>query len=97
MKITDVKSYVVSPGDAQAWLLVEVETDDGVTGLGECSNQTSIAHLARGIEVIRNYLIGRDPGQIEAHWQRIYHSYGELNPRGYITHLLSAIDSSTSG
>src|SRR5262249_6592122 len=28
----------------------------------------------------------------EAHWQRIYHSYGELNPRGYITHLLSAAD-----
>ncbi|HLZ07074.1 MAG TPA: mandelate racemase/muconate lactonizing enzyme family protein, partial [Chloroflexota bacterium] len=81
-----------SPGDARGWLLVEVETDDGVTGVGECSNQTSIAHLARGIEVIRNYLIGRDPAQIEAHWQRIYHSYGELNPRGYITHLLSAID-----
>jgi galactonate dehydratase len=92
VKITDVRSYVVSPGDARAWLLVEVETDDGVTGVGECSNQTSIAHLARGIEVIRNYLIGLDPAQIEAHWQRIYHSYGELNPRGYITHLLSAID-----
>src|SRR5712692_5583149 len=92
MKITDVKSYVVSPGDAQSWLLVEVETDEGVTGIGECSNQTAIAHLARGIEVIRHYLVGRDPANIEAHWQRIYHSYGELNPRGYITHLLSAID-----
>jgi galactonate dehydratase len=92
MKITDVKSYVVSPADGQAWLLVEVETDEGVTGIGECSNQTAIAHLARGIEVIRHYLVGRDPATIEAHWQRIYHSYGELNPRGYITHLLSAID-----
>jgi len=92
MQITDVKSYVVSPGDAQAWLLVEVETDEGVTGVGECSNQTAIAHLARGIEVIRHFLVGRDPAQIEAHWQRIYHSYGELNPRGYVTHLLSAID-----
>jgi galactonate dehydratase len=92
VKITDLKSYVVSPADAQAWLIVEVETDEGVTGLGECSNQTSIAHLARGIEVIRHYLIGRDPATIEAHWQRIYHSYGELNPRGYITHLLSAVE-----
>jgi galactonate dehydratase len=92
MRITDVKSYVVSPADAQAWLFVEVETDEGITGVGECSNQTSIAHLARGIEVIRYYLIGRDPADIEAHWQRIYHSYGELNPRGYVTHLLSAVD-----
>jgi galactonate dehydratase len=92
LKITDVKSYVVSPGDGRGWLLIEVETDEGVTGVGECTNQTSIAHLDRGIDVIRHYLVGRDPATIEAHWQRIYHSYGELNPRGYITHLLSAID-----
>jgi galactonate dehydratase len=92
LKITDVKTYVVSPGDARAWFLIEVETDAGVTGVGECTNQTSLAHLARGMEVIRNYLVGRDPANIEAHWQRIYHSYGELNPRGYITHLLSAVD-----
>ena len=92
MKITDIKSYVVSPRDAQAWLLIQVETDEGIVGLGECTNQTSMAHLARGMEVIRYYLIGRDPADIEAHWQRIYHSYGELNGRGYISHLLSAVD-----
>jgi len=38
------------------------------------------------------YMVGRDPAEIEANWQRVYHSYGELNPRGYITHLLSAVD-----
>lgn len=92
MKITDIKTYVVSPHDGSAWLFIEVETDEGITGVGECSNQTSIAHLARGMEVIRNFMIGRDPANIEAHWQRIYHYYGELNPRGYITHLLSAVD-----
>jgi len=92
MKITDVKSYVVSPRDGKAWFFVEVETDEGITGLGECTNQTSIPHLARGIEVIRNLIVGRDPFHTEAHWQRIYHMYGELNPRGYITHLLSAVD-----
>ncbi len=92
MKITDIKSYVVSPRDAQAWFIIEVETDEGLTGVGECSNQTSLAHLARGIDVIRHYMVGRDPADIEANWQRVYHSYGELNPRGYITHLLSAVD-----
>lgn len=92
MKITDINSYVVSPVDGSAWLFIEVDTDEGVTGVGECSNQTSISHLERGMEVIRNFMIGRDPANIEAHWQRIYHFYGELNPRGYITHLLSAVD-----
>ena len=48
MKITDVKTYLVQPRDFNRWLFVVVETDEGVTGIGECTNQTSIAHLARG-------------------------------------------------
>ena len=92
MKITDIKTFLVQPRDFNRWLFVVVETDEGVTGIGECTNQTSMAHLTRGMEVIKPFLIGRDPAKIEAMWQRIYHFYGELNPRGYITHLLSAID-----
>ena len=92
MKITDVKTHLVQPRPYNRWLFVTVETDEGVTGVGECTNQTAIAHLTRGMEVIRPFAVGRDPANIEALWQRVYHFYGELNPRGYITHLLSAID-----
>jgi galactonate dehydratase len=92
VKVTDIKSYLVQPREFNRWLFVVVETDEGVTGIGECTNQTSMAHLTRGLEVIKPFVIGRDPANIEAIWQRVYHFYGELNPRGYITHLLSAID-----
>ena len=37
MKITDVKSFVTMPIDGLPWHFVEVHTDEGVTGLGECS------------------------------------------------------------
>ncbi|MFW6174769.1 MAG: mandelate racemase/muconate lactonizing enzyme family protein, partial [Chloroflexota bacterium] len=38
MKITDIKTYVVAPRPENPWLFVEVETDEGITGLGECSD-----------------------------------------------------------
>ena len=34
MKITDIKTYIVSPIPGSPWVFVEVETDEGVTGLG---------------------------------------------------------------
>ncbi len=37
MKITDVKTYIVAPNPDLPWLFVEVETDEGLTGLGECT------------------------------------------------------------
>ena len=43
MKITDVKPILVRPRDdmteySGSWLLFRVETDEGITGLGEASN-----------------------------------------------------------
>ena len=40
MKITDIKTYVVKVSDQSSpwpWLFVEVETDEGITGLGEAT------------------------------------------------------------
>ncbi len=38
MKITDIKTHIVMPIPGLAWLFVEVETDEGVSGLGECTD-----------------------------------------------------------
>ena len=75
-----------------AWLFVEVETDEGVTGLGECTDYSMNPHLVRGLEAIKPLVIGSDPKNIEEIWQRIFHFNSDLNPRGYISHLISAID-----
>ena len=37
MKITDVKTYIAMPIHNLSWLFVEVHTDEGITGLEECS------------------------------------------------------------
>ena len=53
MKITDIKTYVTMPIEGLAWLLVEVETDEGVSGLGECTDYFANPHLVRGIEAVK--------------------------------------------
>lgn len=92
MKITDIKTHVVMPIPGLAWLFVEVETDEGVSGIGECTDYAVNSHLVRGIEAIKPLVVGSDPKNIEEIWQRIFHVNSDLNGRGYISHLISAID-----
>ena len=75
-----------------AWLFVEVETDEGISGLGECTDYAVNNHLVRGLEAVKPLVIGSDPNNIEEIWQRIFHVYSDLNGRGYVSHLISAID-----
>ncbi|MBI4218904.1 MAG: hypothetical protein HY682_02090 [Chloroflexi bacterium] len=92
MRITDIKSYLTMPVDGLAWLFVEVETDEGIIGLGECTDYLSNPHLVRGLEAVKPLVVGADPSHIEEIWQRLFHAYSDLNGRGYVSHLISAID-----
>ena len=39
MKITDLRVYLTRPeGSNRSWLFVEIDTDEGVTGVGESTN-----------------------------------------------------------
>jgi galactonate dehydratase len=66
MKITDVKTFLVHPGNSKNWLFVKVETDEGIHGWGEAYTQ---ADRDRSIEItvqqLRRYLIGRSPFDIK--------------------------------
>lgn len=92
MKITDLKTYVVMVQPRRDWIFVELETDEGITGLGECSDYASTQHLATGLEAIKPWVVGMDVRNIEDLWQRLFHGYSDLNGRGYISHLISALD-----
>jgi galactonate dehydratase len=92
MKITDIKPYVTMPIKNLPWVFVQVHTDEGVTGTGECSDYFSTPHLVRGLDAIKQMVIGEDPANIENIWQTIFHRYDDLNGRGYVSHLISAID-----
>lgn len=85
MKITDVRTRFVD-----SFLFVQVDTDAGITGLGESGAWAFLEASAQAVETFKRYLIGQDPLRIEHHWQYMYRCY---HFRGAaIMGALSAID-----
>jgi galactonate dehydratase len=60
MKITDIKSYIVSAHNDN-WVYVKVFTDEGVTGVGECSLETREQTVVAALGELKRHLIGKDP------------------------------------
>jgi galactonate dehydratase len=70
MKIADVRVLGVRVNHRGNWVFVEVETDDGIVGLGEASQSGDDAALAFLIRrSLRPKLLGRDPSSVEAIWR----------------------------
>ena len=67
MQITDVRTIFID-----RYLFVEVDTDAGITGLGESGAWGFLEASAAAVETFKRYLIGQDPLRIEHHWQYLY-------------------------
>ena len=63
MKISRLTTYTVPP----RWLFLKVDTDEGITGWGEPVLEGRAATVAAAVEELSDYLIGKDPRQIEDH------------------------------
>ncbi|MGL3151097.1 galactonate dehydratase [Microbacterium sp. A82] len=63
--ISRVESFPVAP----RWLFVRIETDDGLVGWGEASLEGYGDVVRAAVDQFAQYLLGRDPGLIEDHWQ----------------------------
>ena len=74
LKVTDLKTFIVNRGGENAvnYVFVKIYTDQGITGLGEGSVTSKEATMATAIEEHKRYLAGRDPTDIEMHWQAMY-------------------------
>jgi len=74
LKVTDLKTFIVNRGGTNAsnYVFVKIYTDQGLTGLGEGSVTSKEATMATAIEEHKRYLVGRDPTDIEMHWQAMY-------------------------
>lgn len=68
MKIKALKLFTVKP----RWLFLKVETDDGITSWGEPIIEGRAATVKAAVEELGYYLIGKNPLQIEDHWQVLY-------------------------
>lgn len=85
MRITDVKTYLVSANDGgvanrprgRNWLFVAVHTDEGFTGYGEGGGWPEVVET--GVREIAPLLIGEDPLATEQLWLKMYdilHGHG---------------------
>ena len=60
MKITKLETFVVD-GGWRAWTYVKVETDEGITGWGECSDYRVTNAVEGMVRDLAPLLIGKDP------------------------------------
>ena len=74
--------------------LVEISTDAGVTGWGECFGPGNIAFANKAIveQVIRPMVIGRDPLDREVIWHEVYNLLRDHGQKGMPIQALSGVD-----
>lgn len=68
MKITQIELFSVPP----RWLFLKISTDEGLDGWGEPIVEGHAQTVAAAVREAADYLIGRDPDQIEDIWQTLY-------------------------
>jgi D-galactarolactone cycloisomerase len=107
MKITQVRAHVLRSkleqpfSFSQGWVssrgatLVEVQTDDGITGWGEalCQGLQPPEIAAAAIDhALKHLVVGEDPLQPEVLWHRMYHYTRDYGQKGAVVGAISGID-----
>jgi len=90
MKIRDVRPVLFSTAQRNMLVCV-VETDDGITGLGEAGMSSHLPAVAAAIETLKPRVVGEDATRIEHLWQLMFR--GGFFPGGNIlSSAVSAVD-----
>ena len=102
MKIKDVRTHILQAALSQpfaysrAWydtrmaMVVEIETDNGLIGWGECYGPARITAAVVGS--VATLLIGEDPLRIDYLWRKIYSTLRDHGQKGVVIEGLSGID-----
>jgi D-galactarolactone cycloisomerase len=102
MKIIKVRTHVLEAALSQsfaysrAWYdtrpasLVEIETDAGLTGWGECYGPARMTSAV--VAAIAPWLVGEDPLRTDALWQMVYARLRDHGQKGVVIQALSDID-----
>ncbi|MEO6731590.1 MAG: galactonate dehydratase [Ferruginibacter sp.] len=70
MKITAYQLFQVPP----RWLFLKIATDEGIIGWGEPIVEGKAATVKTAVDEMMEYLVGKDPMDIEDHWNVLYRS-----------------------
>ena len=102
MKITGIRTHVLSAALSQpfaysrAWYdrrtatLVEIETENGLIGWGECYGPAAMT--AAVVNSVAPWLIGEDPLRTDFLWQMVYARLRDHGQKGVVIEGLSGID-----
>lgn len=105
MKVTGLKTMVVESEKpyigGKYWLFLELETDEGISGLGErilgAGYSKDLKNVQSHIRLIEEFVdlfvMGENPLNIERIWDRMYGTRHDLrHPSLYATPVISGID-----
>ena len=78
MKITSINTHlmgIAGPGGlapSRNWIFVEIETDEGITGIGEATTEY---HEKAVVAMVQDHfaplLVGQDPTRVHHLWQQM--------------------------
>lgn len=71
LKITDIKTFLVGAG-SRNWIYVKIETDQGISGIGEAYSVGPDEATVKVIEDYKLWLVGQDPRNIQHLWDLMY-------------------------
>ena len=78
--------------DRRDYLFLELETDAGITGLGEGSISGRVEIVEQAIRWFEPFLSGKDAGGIEDHWNRNYYQLSRYRNGPVLMTALAAVD-----
>lgn len=78
LKISDIKTYLVGTGGpgggGRNWVYVKVETDQGITGIGEAYSVGPDEATVKVIEDFKLWLVGKDPRNVQYLFDYMYNT-----------------------
>ena len=91
MRITRVKSWLVE-GIKYNWVLIKVDTDAGISGVGEGTNWPGSPMVLEACRHAGETILGEDPSRIDYLWTKLYRDFNWVGQAGPVMSAISAID-----
>jgi L-alanine-DL-glutamate epimerase-like enolase superfamily enzyme len=90
MQITNVEAMICDAG-WRPWTFVKIQTDNGLTGYGECSDNRTPRAVVGCVEDLKSVLLGHDPRPVEKLYWDMYRITRQ-SPGGIAAKAIAGID-----